>query len=118
MAKFFVGQRVRIKFSKCWPELAGEEGRIIAIAPKGDATVPDERSDWIVAPDVWATHFAPFPGIHAGHIFAPNSDQLEPLLPSGHQAGDYSFQELMEQCRQGEGVAALRAVSEQGRVTQ
>lgn len=29
------------------------------------------------------------------------SHQLEPILPEGHRAGDYSFRELMDRCREG-----------------
>lgn len=32
-----------------------------------------------------------------GHVL---SRQLEPILPSGHQPSEYTFQELMDECRQ------------------
>jgi hypothetical protein len=31
---------------------------------------------------------------------------LEPILPEGHRAGDYSLSELMDRCKHGEGVPA------------
>ena len=31
---------------------------------------------------------------------------IEPILPDGHRAGDYSLSELIDRCRAGEGVPA------------
>lgn len=98
MAKFFVGQRVRIKWSKGWPELAGQEGVINGLAGnKGIEGV----SEWTVAPDIWGSHRAPSPGLNGGIFFAPNSNQLEPLQPDGAQPSVYSFQELMDDLKAG-----------------
>jgi hypothetical protein len=39
-------------------------------------------------------------------MFAPLADQIEPIQPSGHCASDFSYQELMDKCREGQGVPA------------
>jgi hypothetical protein len=95
MKALFVGQRVRILLSEGWPELAGEEGRIIsAVSPDEDDVDPD--SEWDVAPDCWGTSAAPVIGLHGGEYFAPSSDQLEPILPEGHQPCEESFKEELD----------------------
>lgn len=101
MAKFFVGQRVRILFAHTWPELAGQEGRIV-----GKSTTKGFRgeSEWQVAPDCWGTWEAPTPviktdvngNLHRVRWFAPNSSQLEPILPEGHKPCDESFKEELD----------------------
>ena len=71
MAKFYVGQRVRIKWCDHHPEIAGKEGMIIGkFHIKGH--------DWEVAPDCWGSSRSPS-GVG---IFAPVSDQLEPITDS------------------------------------
>lgn len=102
MAKFFVGQRVRVRYTRNQgsPEWhAGAEGRIVEIGPwaRGDYHSGFNRpflntSDCLV--DV------------SGEIAAPLFDQLEPILPDGHRAGDYSLSDLLDRCRAGEGVVA------------
>lgn len=94
MAKFFVGQRVRIISSKGWPELAGEEGRIIGDDVSHAST---ERSEWQVAPDIWGSDRSPYKGLLGGYRFAPNSDQLEPILPEGAEPLGYSFEKMMSE---------------------
>lgn len=42
----------------------------------------------------------------AGTVYETASSQWEPILPEGHRAGDFSFSELMDKCRAGEGVPA------------
>lgn len=95
MAKFFVGQRVRILFSQGWPELAGQEGRIIRAVSHGQDDV-GPTSEWNVAPDCWGTHIAPVIGVNGGEYFAPNSEQLEPILPEGHKPCEESFKEELD----------------------
>jgi hypothetical protein len=100
MSRFFVGQRVRIKWSDGWPELAGREGRISERA----SGVPDVRGiigDWRVAPDAWGTHVAPTPSTMGGRNFAPSSDQLEPILPDGHRACDEDFKRDLDKMLEG-----------------
>ena len=99
MKRLFVGCRVRILWSHCWPELAGTEGRIIAKGDGTSATYGEVPRDWWVHPDAWPAS-TPSPRssvsgkIHRG--FAPCSDQLEPILPDGATASTMSFQSLME----------------------
>lgn len=86
MAKFFVGQRVRLKFSRISGRVpAGAEGVIYAIRESiGDAGLVNECdvifSDW------------PSPTGTYGVLFG----QLEPILPEGAQPSEFSFTELMD----------------------
>lgn len=98
MATFYVGQRVRIKWSRGWPEIAGQEGRIVSISP--DCGI-DGTSEWLVAPNIWGTAYAPRLGSHGADRFAPNTAQLEPILPEGHKASEYTYTELMDRLRSG-----------------
>jgi len=67
MSRFFIGQRVRIKWSKYWPYLAGEQGTIARRVDNGDG-------DWVVAPDCWGdTH-----PLDDDEEFGPGEEQLEP----------------------------------------
>lgn len=94
MSKFFIGQRVRILWSMGWPELLGQQGRIVGIHP-----TPGRHglSEWQVAPDCWGSQEAPRIGDGGGTIFAPNSSQLEPILPDGAQPLGYSFEQMMSE---------------------
>lgn len=95
MSKFFVGQRVRILYSNCWPELAGSEGRIIGFeAPR--AGIDDPHGEVGVAPDMWGSSLAPWPGLNGGSWFYPNTSQLEPILPEGSAPSEFTFQQLMD----------------------
>lgn len=96
MAKFKVGDRVRILWSNSWPELAGKDGVIEAASPSRGAL---GTSDWLVAPSEWGTHMAPYPGIIGGDCFGPNSSQLEPILYNGAQPSEFSYSELMDNLR-------------------
>jgi hypothetical protein len=91
MTAFHVGQRVRIKWSKGWPELAGEPGVIVSKSDNGGIF---GASEWIVAPDIWGTHVAPYPSRHGGDLFAPNSEQLEPLTDSNELVSWESVRDL------------------------
>lgn len=91
MSRFFVGQRVRIKWSGGWPELAGEVGTIVMPTEDGGMT---GSSEWNVAPDVWGTYVAPRPGSHGGTWFGPNSSQLEPLTDSNTLVSWESMRDL------------------------
>jgi hypothetical protein len=81
MSAFFVGQRVRLvairrATNQMWR--AGEEGRV---AEKGPSwlSVP---SDWMIVLDN---------GVH-GYVL---EDQIEPILPSGHQPAELTVEELL-----------------------
>lgn len=80
MSKFRVGQRVRIKWSECWPDLAGEEGTITSNCVEGGRwtglAVPD-GTNVVVAPDIWGTPIGP-----DGSRFCPKTCQLEPATDS------------------------------------
>lgn len=87
MSRFFVGQRVRILWSRGWPELAGQLGAIVARSPtKGVEGI----SEWRVAPDVWGSHEAPRRGDNGASLFAPNSNQLEPIQDPGREVVSWS----------------------------
>lgn len=93
MSKFFVGQRVRILYSDGWPELAGSEGVISSVCPNRGI---NGRSQWRVAPMQWGSHEAPYPSPLGARNFAPNEDQLEPILPEGSAPSEFTFQQLMD----------------------
>lgn len=100
MPKFFIDQRVRILWSNHWPELKGQEGRIVG-GPDPSRTAPgSEPGDWLVAPDCWGTSLAPTGASTSGR-FSPKSEQLEPILPEGHRPALLSYEELMNQCKEG-----------------
>lgn len=99
MKRLFIGCRVRILYSTTWPELAGQEGRIVGLSPSEGVS---GQSEWLVAPDCWGTPVAPKAKIvmyknipHRGTRFAPNSDQLEPILPEGHKPAEMGTEELL-----------------------
>lgn len=92
MSKFFVGQRVRIVRTYNYPQMRGVEARIMGFYR--DAWDGRKHYDGLEL-SVRTPHGAPYVAL---------PDELEPILPEGHRAGDYSFHELMDRCR--EGVAA------------
>ncbi len=96
MAKFFVGQRVRIKWSVGFTELAGEEGRVIEVGQF--PTVQGNIADLVVAPDVWSSEWCPY---YSCRRFTPRAIQLEPILPEGQRPSGESFHELMSRLRSG-----------------
>lgn len=76
MAVFVIGQRVRIKWSNHWPELAGQEGTVQNSSFVGaDEHVQGAGYYYWVAPDCWGTFKAP----DGGGLFAPRGEQLEPV---------------------------------------
>jgi hypothetical protein len=93
MAKFFVGQRVRIKWSTMWPSLSGQEGRIVGRSSQVIG-VCGRRTEWLVAPDCWGSSWAPEP-VGDAERFAPSSEQLEPILDQ-HQPCDAEFKQSLD----------------------
>lgn len=102
MAKFFVGQPVKLMWKRAdstTDRKVGAEGRIAVVGPwrEGEINfrnrVMTSNSDYLVD---W----------NDGDDSFVLSSQLEPILPDGHRAGDYSLSELLDRCRAGEGVAA------------
>lgn len=92
MKKLYVGCRVRILFSNGWPELAGQEGRIVGKTAERAAS--GGFCEWDVAPDSWGTPLAPKRSRSGGNFFSPGSDQIEPITPEGHQV--ISWEEMAE----------------------
>lgn len=79
MARFYVGQKVRIKYSNGWPEISGETGTILSTCPNRGI---DGDSEWIVFVDVWGSELAPRRSNRGAVRFAPNSQQLDPATDS------------------------------------
>ena len=100
MPKFFVGQRVRILYSHGWPELNNQEGRVVALDKVVETGPGTGEQGYHVAPDLWGTYIAPYLGLHGGSGFCPRSEQLEPILPEGHKAGDFSYEELLDHLKE------------------
>jgi hypothetical protein len=81
MAKFFVGQRVRVTRSDFYPEMIGIEARIIEEAlVEGD--------------DSWLLRAGGEPKWYVEKHNAPYC--LEPILPEGAAPSDFTFQQLMD----------------------
>lgn len=83
MSRFFVGQRVRI-VGVFYPDnayLIGREDVVRAV--EGNGFVLLTLVGALSGTDRIQERF------------------LEPILPEGHRAGDYSFRELMDRCREG-----------------
>lgn len=85
MSRFYVGQRVRILWSRNCPELAGTTGVIhsagkVNRAPDGSEFDSTRAGDWIVLPDAWPNGFHPFiRNMYGGRKwFSPKSEQLAP----------------------------------------
>lgn len=89
MSKFFVGQRVRIRYMRTsyWRVLAGREARVVGVGPyasgDGGYTMP---GDYRVQVDG-----------DAGCPAQVLADQLEPILPDGHRAGEEGKCELLDE---------------------
>lgn len=96
MSRFFVGQRV-VLARPMFPENAGKTGRIRGFCEVEMlfGGVADCEVDWDDGDRDG------FPGSD-GFRHWTATHQLEPILPSGHRSGDYSFTELMDRCRAGE----------------
>lgn len=93
MAKFFVGQRVRILHSENWPELAGKEGVVVGLNP--DVSF-DPRCEVEVNPICWGGRRAPYRGRFGANVFSPKREWLEPILPEGSTPSEFTFQQLMD----------------------
>lgn len=100
MAKLFVGCRVRILYSRNWPSLAGQEGRIVGESVFSPSSIHAGLPGWSTAPDSWGTPLAPYPGTHGAGEFCALDSQLEPILPEGAAPSEYSYEELMGSLKQ------------------
>lgn len=81
MAKFFVGQRVKLVYSRGWIP-AGCQGRVISITSMVDTK--GGINDCLVS---WDGH----QGVN-GAMF----EQLEPILPEGHRTGETGLCEPLD----------------------
>lgn len=94
MTIFAVGQRVRIKWSKHWPELAGHEG---TVQKTGHATAQEhvfgEGFYYWVAPDCWGSFEGP-----DGNYFAPRDYQLEPVQDDKQRSASQEETVPWEEC--------------------
>lgn len=94
MSRFYVGQRVRILWSKAWPELSGQQGMVVGTDP---GNCLSERSEYRVAPDSWGSDYAPCIAQDGAVRFAPGGDQLEPILPEGAAPSEFeTLADLLE----------------------
>jgi hypothetical protein len=92
MIKFFVGQRVRIVgcANSQMSHHVGKEGRLLARSVRHIGS--------------WYVDTAPV--ARNGKKCSWGENHLEPILPDGHRSGDYTLSELLDRCKQGEGVPA------------
>lgn len=87
MKRLYVGCRVRILWSRKFPELAGQEGRIVPVPTginpfNGHTYTNLSGRPWAVAPDCWGH---PSPPSGESYWFSPFPEQLEPIQDPGHQ---------------------------------
>ena len=81
MPKFFVGQRVKLARPR-YPKNLGIEGRFLGyVTPRLNY---DCDVDW---EGRWHTNIS-------------SSDRLEPILPEGHKAGDFSYEQLLDHLKE------------------
>lgn len=92
MSKFFPGQPVRIVYCLMHPELSGLQTRVVS-GPHRFMSINSGGQY-----DGYRVEIDPH--------FAPRAEQLEPIVPEGERASDYSLCELLDRCKQGEGVTA------------
>lgn len=86
----FVGCRVRILYSAAFPDIAGQEGTIIRqLQPGIESTLtPGVELHWEVSVDSWGGSVKWKEEWGREIRFCPNSDQLEPILPSGLESNE------------------------------
>jgi len=86
MAKFFVGQRVKIIWSKYYPQYIGKQTRITSGLYEATNTYTGKK------------YFCYTVDIDPG--FGPTPEQLEPILPGGHKPSEYSYEQLMDSLKE------------------
>lgn len=101
MARFFVGQRVKVVQS-IWPQNMGVEGTILhtGVWKNGDV-LPSGRmlsiSSGATYVDLYVSWDRPVFAGGSDRQQAPiNSSRVEPILPEGAAPGEFTFQKLME----------------------
>ncbi|MET3929542.1 hypothetical protein ABIE51_001429 [Lysobacter sp. OAE881] len=96
MSNFYVGQRVRIVRTYVYPQLLGVEAVIRTPLIRGRRN--RDGFEW----DGYGLSVAAGP-LHVENTqIIASPDQLEPILPSGHRSGEYSYTELMDRLKAGE----------------
>lgn len=93
--KLFVGCRARLvyvreSFDPCWH--VGAEGRVVGRRSEFYAKTLGVDHEWQFLADGQSSGW---PGLVMAY-------QLEPIQPSGHRSGDYSYTELMDRLKAGE----------------
>lgn len=95
MARFYPGMRVRIKYSRNWPELDGLTGTIIGKPPVNAHAMDGGKGDWMVQPDGFESCRIPHAESPTGTAgFCPYEDQLEPLTDSNELVSWESMRDL------------------------
>lgn len=94
MAKFFVGQRVRINFPSS--PFHGYEARVIGNLVIRYFPTSGITKDCHDVELLDGTRTG-----KSGRQLAYAPCDLEPILPDGHRACDYSMSELLDRCRKG-----------------
>lgn len=97
MSKHFVGQRVRIVYAKS--PRNGCEARITGRS-YSNHTHYGLGHYWDCDVDGWGNRSSD------GTRFAYMDDQLEPIIPEGAAPSEYTYTELMDRLKAGEGVPA------------
>lgn len=97
MAKFLIGQLVRVAWvhSADFAHEVGLEGRVSCV------------KSGCMGPTIYGLNNAPIKYRSAAdgmHAYGFLEEQLEPILPEGQAPSVYSFQELMDKCREGMAV--------------
>ena len=94
MSKFHIGQRVRIRFCYrpgVYGDSSGQEGVIweeIVGHSEGHGWAVEIAGRGRLRENGWPHWYG--------------DEQLDPILPSGHRSGDYSYTELMDRLKAGE----------------
>lgn len=95
MSSYFIGQRVRIVGANTATECIGLGARIVGGFKRTTHIGGVEYEGWPVEVD----------GIglvsRRGYRFVFPEFCLEPILPEGHTPSIYSYEELMNRCREG-----------------
>lgn len=89
MAKFFVGQRVRVVGSTSFPQLVGTECRVRKLDASAYVVAHDNHERGLVLTDILSPR-------GTGKHVAFDDHQLEPILPEGQAPSEFSFSELMD----------------------
>lgn len=97
MARFFVGQRVRVAWVTN-TEFSHEVGK--------EGIVEEIREGFFRT--LYSLNNSPFVLIGA-RTFGFMEDQLEPIIPEGMQPSEFSFHELMDNLKEKQDVPSLHA---------